>query len=70
MKAKESTTKIGLAYVCSGCQSYYLQNFGIAEPTKNNFKFVHANAPTTSTDVCSNCNGRYSNFNSKKKKNE
>jgi tRNA (guanine26-N2/guanine27-N2)-dimethyltransferase len=56
MKAKESATKIGLAYVCSGCQSYFIQKFGNAEPTKNNFKFVHAHS--ISSDSCINCGGK------------
>ena len=56
MKAKESTTKIGLAYVCSGCQSFLIQKFGDAEPTKNNFKFLPANS--ISSDTCANCGGR------------
>ena len=55
-KAKESATKIGLAYVCSGCQSYFIQKFGNAEPTKNNFKFVHAHSVSSSN--CVNCEGR------------
>ena len=58
MKAKESTTKIGLTYVCSGCQSFYNQKFGNAEPTKNNFKFVPAFVPSVPSENCINCSGK------------
>lgn len=58
MKAKETATKNGFAYVCSGCQTYHLQTFGNAEPTNNNFKFIPSNVPVMTSDRCQNCNGK------------
>ena len=54
-KVKESVSKKGMVYLCSGCGAYAIQRLGVCTPTKgDNFKYLPATGPPVSAR-CEHC---------------